>query len=102
MLGHHKAQNTNAGLILCVILTVLLLTACGGTTPAKTYTIGVVNYVPVLDPVLEGFKTRMAALGYVEGKNITYIYHGVLEPDPQVIEREVKSLMDQKVDLFLT
>jgi putative ABC transport system substrate-binding protein len=44
----------------------------------------------------------MEHLGYVEGKNVTYIYHGVLEPDPQVIAREVKSLMDQKVDLFLT
>ena len=44
----------------------------------------------------------MVELGYVEGKNITYIYHGVLDPDPQVIEREVKRLLDQKVDLFLT
>jgi putative ABC transport system substrate-binding protein len=42
------------------------------------------------------------SIGYVEGKNITYIYHGVLDPDPQVIEREVKRLLDQKVDLFLT
>jgi len=84
------------------MLTGLLLMACGGTTPAKTYTIGVVNYAPVLEPVLAGFKDRMAALSYVEGKNVTYIYHGVLEPDPQVIEREVKRLLDQKVDLFLT
>ena len=102
MLGHPKAQNTNAGLILCVILAGLLLTACGGTTPAKTYTIGVVNYVPALEPVLTGFKARMAESGYVEGKNVTYIYHGVLEPDPQVIEHEVKGLLGQKVDLFLT
>ena len=102
MLGHQKAQNTNAGLILCVILAGLLLTACGGTTPAKTYTIGVVNYVPALESVLTGFKARMAESGYVEGKNVTYIYHGILGPDPQVIEREVKSLMDQKIDLFLT
>jgi putative ABC transport system substrate-binding protein len=102
MPGYKKAQNTTMRRALCLMLTGLLLTACGGATPAKTYTIGVVNYVPVLDPVLEGFKTRMAALGYVEGKNVTYIYHGVLEPDPQVIAREVKSLMDQKVDLFLT
>ena len=44
----------------------------------------------------------MTLSSYVEGKNVTYLYHGVLAPDPQVIEREVKSLMDQKVDLFLT
>ena len=102
MLGHQKAQNTNTGFVLCVILAGLLLTACGGTTPAKTYTIGVVNYVPALEPVLTGFKARMAESGYVEGQNVTYIYHGVLEPDPQVIEHEVKGLLSQKVDLFLT
>jgi len=84
------------------MLTGLLLTACGGTTPAKTYSIGVVNYSPTLDQVVVGFKAQMAALGYEEGKNVTYLYQGVLEPDPQVIEREVKRLLDQKVDLFLT
>jgi putative ABC transport system substrate-binding protein len=85
-----------------VIVLGLLLSACGGTTQTKTYTIGVVNYVPFLDQVLEGFKAKMAELGYVEGKNVTYIYHGVTAPDPQTMDREVKSLLDQKVDLFLT
>jgi putative tryptophan/tyrosine transport system substrate-binding protein len=102
MLGHKKTQHTTTRRAICLLLTGLLLTACNGGTPAKTYTIGVVNYVPVLDPVFEGFKARMVALGYVEGKNVTYIYHGVLEPNPQVIEHEVKRLVDQKVDLFLT
>ena len=101
MLGHKKTQHTTTRRALCLMLTGLLLTACGGTTPAKTYSIGVVNYVQVLDPVFAGFKAQMAALGYVEGKNVTYIYHGVLEPDPQVIGRAVKRLIDQKVDLLL-
>src|SRR5919109_631116 len=102
MLDCTKAQNTTMRRVIFAMLTGLLLTACGGTTPAKTYTIGVVNYVPALEPVLTGFEARMAELGYVAGKNVTYIYHGVLEPDPQVIEHEVKRLLDQKVDLFLT
>ena len=89
-------------LVICLSLTSLLLTACGSPTPPKTSTIGVVNYYASLELVLVGFKAQMAALGYVEGKNVTYIYHGVLEPDPQVIEREVKGLLDQQVDLFLT
>ncbi|HEX9869893.1 MAG TPA: ABC transporter substrate-binding protein [Candidatus Tectomicrobia bacterium] len=87
---------------ILLAMTGLLLSACGGTPPVKTYTIGVVNYVSVLEAVLEGFKTRMAELGYVEGQNITYIYHGVLAADSEVIKREVQSLLDQKVDLFLT
>jgi putative ABC transport system substrate-binding protein len=102
MLGYTKTLHTTMRRALCLLLAGLLFTACGSTTPAKTYTIGVVNYVAALDQVFAGFKAKMGALGYVEGKNVTYIYHGVLEPDPQAIEREVKSLMDQKVNLFLT
>jgi putative ABC transport system substrate-binding protein len=102
MLGHKKARNTNACKVICLMMTGLLLTACGRPTPDKTYTIGVVNYVPVLGSVFEGFKARMAELGHVEGNNVTYIYRGILEPDPQVIEREIKLLLDQKVDLLLT
>jgi putative tryptophan/tyrosine transport system substrate-binding protein len=102
MLGHKKTQHITTRCALCLMLTGLLLMACGGATPAKTYSVGVVNYVAALTPVFEGFKARMAELGYVEGKNVTYIYHGTLAPDPQVIERAVKSLLDQKVDLCLT
>lgn len=102
MLGHKKAPNIHTRRVICLMLAGLLLTACDGATPAKTYTIGVLNYVPALEQVFEGFKARMAELGHVEGKTVTYIYHGALEPDPQVVEREVKRLLDQKVDLFLT
>jgi putative tryptophan/tyrosine transport system substrate-binding protein len=87
---------------LCLILS-LLLTACGGGAQAKeSYTIGVVNYVPALDAVFEGFKAEMAEQGYVEGENVTYLYNGLVEPDPQATDREVNSLLDQDVDLFLT
>src|SRR5262245_56192916 len=102
MLGHKKTQHITTRCALCLMLTGLLLMACDDATPAKTYSVGVVNYVATLTPVFEAFKARMAELGYVEGKNVTYIYHGTLAPDPQVIEREVRSLLAQKVDLYLT
>lgn len=76
--------------------------ACGGPTPPKTSTIGVVNYYAALEPVLAGFKDQMAALGYVEEHNVTYIYHGLLENEPEILGGEVKRLVDQKVDLLLT
>jgi putative ABC transport system substrate-binding protein len=44
----------------------------------------------------------MAALGYVEGKNVTYIDHGILTNDAEVLGNEVRRLIDQKVDLLLT
>ncbi len=89
-------------LVICLSLVSLLLTACGGTIPAKTYTIGVVHYHLVLEPVLASFKTQMAALGYMEGKNVTYIYRGELANDPRMLGGEVKRLLDKQVDLLLT
>jgi hypothetical protein len=44
----------------------------------------------------------MVALSHVEGTDVTYVYHGLLKPDPQVIEREVQALKDQRVDVLLT
>jgi len=79
----------------------LLFASCGGT-PEKKYTIGVVNYQQVLDPVLDGFKVRMAELGYAEGRNIAYVYHGAVAPEPKVVDGEVRGLLAQKVDLLLT
>jgi putative ABC transport system substrate-binding protein len=97
-----QRRYTPVPLLLCLSLTGLLLTACDGETPARTYTIGVVNYAPVLEPVFEGFKARMATLGYAEGKNVTYLYHGVLGSDPAVLNREVQRLVGHKIDLLLT
>ena len=76
-----------------------LLAGCGDSP--RHYTIGVVNYVPALETVLQGFKTRMAELGYVEGRQVTYVYRGVLDPGTDAIEREVGAFKKQRVDLVL-
>src|SRR5947209_293974 len=89
-------------LVICLMHIGLLFTACDGVTPAKTHTIGVVNYYSALESVLESFKAKMATLGYVEGKNVTYLYHGAFANDPMVLGGEVKRFVDQKVDLLLT
>src|SRR5436190_12123879 len=86
---------------VCIVVAALGLASCNRATSAKTRTIGVVNYDPILSPVFDGFKTKMTALGYGEAQ-LTYVYQGVLQPDPQVIEREVNRLKDQRVDLLLT
>lgn len=91
-----------ATLVTPLLLTVLLLAACGPPAGPKTHTIGVVSYNPILVPVLDGFKTKMAALGYAEGRNVTYLHQGLLQPDPQVVKREVERLTHQRIDLLLT
>jgi len=76
-----------------------LLAACSDSP--RHYTIGVVNYVPALETVLQGFKGRMAELGYVEGRQVTYIYRGALDPGSDAIEREVDAFNKQRIDLLL-
>lgn len=87
--------------VIVVIIASLLATACGGEPQPKIYTIGVASeFTP--EEIFDGFKTTMTELGYVEGKNITYIHHGILGGGQQANEAEIKSLLDQKVDLLLT
>jgi len=99
-----NVRNPIALIILSLMIVSLLLTACGtSTTPAaKPYTIGIVSYVSVLEPVIKGFKEGMAELGYVEGENVTYIYNGVVEPDAEVIDTEIQNLLAKNVDLLFT
>lgn len=87
--------------LFLVIIAGLLLAACGGASQPKTHTIGVVSEFPP-EEITDRFKATMTELGYVEGENITYIHHGVLGGGQQANEAEVKSLLDQKVDLLLT
>ena len=54
-----------------------------------------------MEPVLQGFKEGMAEKGFVEGENVTYIYNGPLGADAAVLEAEVQSFVDAKVDLVL-
>lgn len=77
----------------------LILSGCGASKP-KSYTIGVVNYLGILQPIYDGFKAGLADLGYVEGENITFIYNGVVEPERSAIEAEIQNLVDQDVDLI--
>ncbi|MEP7284783.1 MAG: ABC transporter substrate-binding protein [Chloroflexota bacterium] len=61
--------------VTLLLVSSLLLSACA---PAQTHiiTIGVVNLAPVLNPVFDGFKAGMTDLGYVEGKDVVYVYGG--------------------------
>ena len=61
-------------LTILMSLAALLLSACGGGAQAQdTFTIGVVNYIDIMAPAVDGFKEGMAELGYVDGENIIYI-----------------------------
>ena len=103
MSGYRNSRNKTPkgwGVLIGLVVLSLLLTACGGAQKPKTYTVGVIMEIPWQTVILDPFKAEMATLGYVEGKNITYIFHSEVGPDMPAFEREAKSFRDQKVDLI--
>lgn len=86
--------------LVVLLFVVTLLASCGKPQP-KTFTIGVVNFSPPLDAVVEGFKVGMAELGYVEGENVTYVYEGVVT-SIEALDPAVQNLRAADVDLILS
>src|SRR5512140_2468628 len=87
------------GSIILLVITGLLLTGCGGALKTKTYTIGVVNPSLNQEDTVKGFKEGMTELGYVEGKNVTYIYDGPVSADK--LDAVAQGLVKAKVNLIL-
>jgi putative ABC transport system substrate-binding protein len=67
----------------------------------KTFTVGMILYMPIHEPAALGFKEGMAKFGYVDGENIRYIYSGISETSEK-IDAAIVEMLAQKVDLFFT
>ncbi len=87
------------GFIILLTIAGLQLTSCGGTPKAKVYTIGVINLSENQETTVMGFKEGMTGLGYVEGKNVTYLYNGPASADK--LDAVAQDLVKAKVDLIL-
>ncbi len=85
-----------------LILLIFSLGACdsGAADDPQMVTVGVMNLAPILDPIFDGFKDGMTELGYIEGKNITYIYDGPVG-NVAGLDAAAQALVDQDVDLIL-
>jgi putative tryptophan/tyrosine transport system substrate-binding protein len=79
----------------------LLFSGCVGAPKPKTYTIGVILFAPTLELSYTGFKQGMADLGYVEGKNVTYIYSGPTDSIDK-LDGVAQDLVKANVDLILS
>ncbi|MBN2502114.1 MAG: ABC transporter substrate-binding protein [Anaerolineales bacterium] len=96
-------MKVSKSILFVVVMLALIMSACGPAEQAaevETYTVGVVNYAPLFDPLIDGFKARMTELGYIEGVNITYIYERASGLD--AVEGLVTFYIEQNVDLILT
>lgn len=65
----------------------------------STYSVGIISQTTLLASVIDGFKLDMSELGYVDGKNVNYLYTEPTEIDD--IKAEIQRFMDQNVDLIL-
>jgi putative ABC transport system substrate-binding protein len=87
-------------ILMGAVLLGIMSAACDNETN-KTYAVGVINVVPDLDQALAGFKDGMTELGYIEGKNIRYIYDGPTT-DMSKLSAAAQTLTAAKVDLILS
>lgn len=83
------------------VLAAIVLAACGGARPGSAIaTIGVVNATPMRDEVVSEFRAAMAELGYVEGRNIRFLYSGALS-DRDDRDRWAQWLVAENVHVIL-
>lgn len=87
-----------AGLI--IILLFILFFGCSEDNK-KIPVIGILNLTSALDQVVIGFKKGMADMGYQEGDNIKYVYHG---PAGSItsLEPAAQKLLNENVDLIFS
>ena len=96
-----KIRN-NRILLLFFLLLICVLAGCGkNELSSKTYTVGVVNLNKEHDKVFLGFKKGLTEAGYIEGKNITFIYTGSRSKMSD-LENDLQSFVDRKVDLIFS
>ena len=75
-----------------------------GCTPAapQPYRIGVINFLPQMDALLDGFKEGMADAGYIEGEDIEFVYEGHAESLDHLGDIAIDLVENQNVDMLLS
>lgn len=82
-----------------LILGSVLLAGCG--VEERPYRIGVVNPLPIMESVLEGFKLALSETGYAEGEEIIYVYDGPIEDKGLLTQTANRWVADEEVDMLL-
>ncbi|MBQ7485664.1 MAG: ABC transporter substrate-binding protein [Oscillospiraceae bacterium] len=93
--------------LLLAVLTALTLVACGGTTQpddgsAKTYKIGICNYVDdaSLNQIVDNITARLTALGEEKGVEFKILYDNC-NADSNVLNQIVANFVAEGVDLMI-
>lgn len=71
------------------------------TASGKVYRVGILSGLDFFADTADGFREKMAELGYIEGKNIVYDLQKT-QFDPPAEQLALKKFIADKVDLILT
>jgi len=88
-------------LLTWVIVISMFLSGCGTAPQSKVYRVGVISGLGAFAPAVDGFKSKMAELGYVEGKNISYDVQST-NVDIAAYKSITKKFVDDKVDMIFS
>ena len=90
----------NSRMILFVIILItFIINSC--VLKSKVYRVGILSGLDYFIKTADGFKDKMAELGYIEGKNIIYDLQKT-QFDPPAERSILKKFVDNKVDLIFT
>lgn len=102
MAAHNRCQNNarrRLSLLGWVSLIAVVVSACEGQQP-KAYRVGMLCGLDVFATTVDGFKTKMTELGYIEGKQIVYDVQRT-NFDPTAEQRILQQFVADKVDMMV-
>lgn len=87
------------GWMALLLVLVFSVTIAGCRPGPRVYRVGILSGLAFVAPAADGFKSRMAELGYVEGQNIQYDLQSA-DVDIAAYRRILQQFVDAKVDLI--
>jgi len=84
-----------------LLLAVLTLLDPQMASAQKVYRIGALVAEDQFVPAFDGFKKKMAELGYTEGKNVKYDFHNA-KGDVDIVKELAQKIVQEKPDLIVT
>jgi putative ABC transport system substrate-binding protein len=99
--NNHLLKKGSSLILLCSLLAaVLILSGCNAEASPKVYRVGILSGLDFFTNTADGFKAKMAELGYKEGENITYdLQKTNFEPAKE--QEILQKFVADKVDLIL-
>ncbi len=93
-----KKTNPRWVVVLPLLAAVLLISGCT-SPPERVYHIGILSGLEVFATTTDGFKAKMAELGYTEGKNIAYDIQKT-DSNSSAEQRILEEFVQDEVDLI--